>query len=822
MIRLQSVHIEEFRGIRDLTLSLNGENFGIYGPNGTGKSGVVDAIEFCLTGSITRLSGSGTKELSVKSHAPHVDKRDHPEQAKVTINAEIPTLNKTVTLERSVKDARNLRLSSSDADVLEVITELQNHPEFALSRREIAKYIITPPGQRSDDVQHLLRLDYIEGLRKSLRTFANKRTNEANAANRILKNAAKDLCDLLEIEKLGQDSILAQVNEWRELLGLEPIPETAVDTRLNTGVSTLQKDETKETLNKETALQDIEKMQSAASEKVPDLLTENQEKVEERLTALLEDGNAIQEARRTGFLQTGIELITDDACPLCDTPWEQTELREHLQAKIQSAQEVQQILSDINGAINVILESLEQRLTLVNRILGYIDTLESDFDHSAITGYIERLQSLQETLQSFLQDPEDYEAIIDALSESWWTPDQATQETVQTCQEAVDALPEPSEEDQARQNLILAQERYEKYRKAQSTAAKMEARETTATKILEHYIKVSTTELEEIYDAVAEDFAQYYRFINGEDEEHFKGELKAGPAKLDFDVDFYGRGLFPPGAYHSEGHQDGMGLCLYLALMKHTLGNDFTFAVLDDVMMSIDASHRREVCQLLQQEFPQTQFIVTTHDRVWLQYMKTEHLVERSKEFGSWDVDTGPKVWDDTDVWTDIAGDLQRNRVSDAAATLRRYLEYNAHVLAHRLQAEVVFRGDGRYTLGDLMPKVLKRWKKILLKGQEVAQKWDQSEKEEEIADRYSDAKDLIRNTNVERWVVNPSVHYNEWANFEGPEFQKVVDAFQALFIHMRCDKCQSFPYITPNHGSPDDLRCNCDDFHINLNDREK
>jgi hypothetical protein len=93
---------------------------------------------------------------------------------------------------------------------------------------------------------------------------------------------------------------------------------------------------------------------------------------------------------------------------------------------------------------------------------------------------------------------------------------------------------------------------------------------------------VSNTVLEEIYDAVAKDFTIFYKAIN-DDEGKFIGELKAEPAKLSFNVDFYGRGTFPPGAYHSEGHQDGMGLCLYLALIKHTLGDKFTFAVLDDV-----------------------------------------------------------------------------------------------------------------------------------------------------------------------------------------------------------------------------------------------
>jgi len=68
------------------------------------------------------------------------------------------------------------------------------------------------------------------------------------------------------------------------------------------------------------------------------------------------------------------------------------------------------------------------------------------------------------------------------------------------------------------------------------------------------------------------------------DEDTFEARLTPSMGKLGFDVDFYGRGHFPPGAYHSEGHQDGMGLCLYLALMRHLLGDGFSLAVLDDVL----------------------------------------------------------------------------------------------------------------------------------------------------------------------------------------------------------------------------------------------
>ena len=64
MIQIQSMSITEFRGIRNLNLSFNGDNFAVCGPNGTGKSGVVDALEFALTGNVSRLSGEGRGDLS--------------------------------------------------------------------------------------------------------------------------------------------------------------------------------------------------------------------------------------------------------------------------------------------------------------------------------------------------------------------------------------------------------------------------------------------------------------------------------------------------------------------------------------------------------------------------------------------------------------------------------------------------------------------------------------------------------------------------------------------------------------------------------------
>ena len=171
----------------------------------------------------------------------------------------------------------------------------------------------------------------------------------------------------------------------------------------------------------------------------------------------------------------------------------------------------------------------------------------------------------------------------------------------------------------------------------------------------------------ELYAAVENDFSNFYRKINGNDESEFKAKFEPAEGKLDLEVAFYNRGMFPPGAYHSEGHQDGMGVCLYLALMKRLLGSRFRVAVLDDVVMSVEQDHRKQFCRLLKARFPDTQFIITTHDKVWAKQMQTEGLVDSKSgiAFHRWSVQTGPIFEQTTEVWDQIERDLAKNDVGD-------------------------------------------------------------------------------------------------------------------------------------------------------------
>ena len=572
-------------------------------------------------------------------------------------------------------------------------------------------------------------------------------------------------------------------------MGLAEIPELKPDTSFKDGLDEDDDDKHKKPgIAKEVALADLKALTAAISAGEPVSQKLPRKDALEALEKLKDDENALLHARQHGLISTGLDLVESDACPLCDQPWDAEALRTHLKEKLLSAKAMGTLLETLSANLEVISAEIAGRISAINKAADYADKLEPKVARADLDSAVVTLQSLIDALKEFGDDPAKIDKALSVVSTDWWVPEAQASLRLEDLRKGLQALPDHSAHDKAVSFVTELQVRYDQLVTATTQAKTMAARNQIAQKVRSHYDTVSNSVLEGIYDAVANEFTEFYRAIN-DDEGKFVGELKAEPAKLSFNVDFYGRGTFPPGAYHSEGHQDGMGLCLYLALMKHTLGDKFTFAVLDDVLMSVDTGHRREVCRLLKTKFPNTQFILTTHDKVWLQYMRTEGLIKKGQFFGGWSVDTGPRIWDSSDVWPEIDGALTNSDVPRAAALLRRYLEYIATVLADNLRAKVEYRGDANYDLGDLWPPVTNRWRDRLRQGVKTAAYWGNEAIKSELETRVEEAEELVKKTNAEQWAINKSLHFNEWENFTVSEFKGVADSFRALLEHMRCFK---------------------------------
>jgi len=816
VIKVDSAHIEEVRGIKNLDIDFLRSTFAISGPNGSGKSGVIDAIEFALTGQISRLTGKGTKGLSIAEHGPHVDKAKFPDASFVRLTVYLTDLKKTATITRKVNTPNKLDIEPPEPAIKAALAEVANHPEIALSRREILRFILAEPTKRSEEIQTILKLDDIGHIRSALNTAQNRLLNAQKSAAAQVQSSRDALLTHLQIPMLNADSVLDAINKRRKLLGLGEIAALTADTKLDEGLASGAR---ALEFNKQSALRDLDAALVAAKA-FPTLAMDEASAILTDIGRLENDPALLIAVQRQSFIEKGLELVTGSECPLCDSAWESDEhLRSHLKDKLAKSEEAQQIQCAMlkNGsalaqaAIRIVSHlSTAQRLANGQGEPAFahlVATWKSDLDGiKTCVGTVDGLMGLKGRLSSGwpavpLSFQKDLEGLIAKVTEK---PDQTATIDAQTF-------------------LATAQVRLGDYREAgrKSKAAGIAA--AAAKSAYETYCTVMENELNALYEEVQKDFSAFYRAVNEDDESGFAARLTPSEGSLELDVNFYDRGLYPPAAFHSEGHQDGMGVCLYLALMKRLFGDRFTFALLDDVVMSVDSGHRNQFCKLLKTQFPNTQFVITTHDRVWAAQMKSANLVtaKTSLAFHSWTIETGPLVESNEDIWQEIDKALSKGKVEAGAAALRHHLEYTARHLADQIGAPAQFRADGNYELGELLPSVLKRLKDLYGKATEAAQSWGNTIAKDAAIERKRALSASTAAVNVEQWAVNKAVHYNEWANFGRKDFEPVVAAFKELVQQFQCDDCGTFLYLTPRL-QPDALRCDCSGVSLNLNVKPK
>jgi recombinational DNA repair ATPase RecF len=816
MIKVLKIEVQDFRGIRDLTIDFKGENFAICGRNGTGKSGIVDALEFGLTGNVSRLSGKGTGDISLREHGPHVDSRNRPDKARVKLTVQVPNLEKPVTIERSVKDAQAPTISPSAPAVMEALRQVALHPEFALSRRELIRYVLSAPGDRAREVQALLQLDAVDTVRTTLQKIANACERAINPLKRARTQAHDQLLAALQISEWSTAKVLAAVNAKRAILGLAPLAALAANTSVRDGLAATTAAMATPRVAKAQAITDLRELRALLKRLASAEVKAQCAATSKLLQPLVSDANALDSVNRERFFTAALAYIETDACPVCDTEWEPEELRALIAGKLKRFEEIARQREKIEKQSEPLVALLEELGTALRTLERYCGLLTPKIGTTSVVQFRELTATNRELTESL--DPIPAAAKV---LENFSSVSAEMLETLAAVETAVAAIPDATEQDAARDYLTVAQERLQAYRNAALAEKRSEERAVLTRKVYETYGSVSMSVLDGIYKKVEGQFVDLYRFINREDEEKFTAQLTPSIGKLGFDVDFYGRGFFPPGAYHSEGHQDGMGICLYLALMKHLLGDSFSFAVLDDVLMSVDSGHRREVCNLLKEKFPNTQFILTTHDEIWLRHMKSAGLIAPHAfiHFRTWDVEHGPTEWEDRDIWQEIDAEVARNNVRSAAGLLRHYLEFVSAEICHRLRAPVEFRGDAQFQLGDLLPSAISKLGGLLREGKAAAQSWGKDDDMKAIEARETEFKSRVETTKVEQWQINSAVHYNEWTNFTADDFAPVVKGYRELMRSFTCPnpKCLGLLYVQPERGTREEVRCACSGTNINL-----
>lgn len=808
-MKIDELKIHNFRGITELERQPKGENIGLVGPIGSGKSSVMDAIDFLLTGEVQMMTGEGTGDISIDDHAPHVD--SDPENSWV----EITFANDTdqITLKRIVED-NELDYDGDLPESLELLIDAAGRGQHLLSRSEILNFIVAQKQSRSDQLRTLLKLSNIREKRLELQGAADDLEIEADRKEREYESSRTRLFNLFEEGVDSLQEVLEQVNELREELDGKPLDELDPDTEFRTelksptdraSASPIQSTQTKELLTKihDWFENDLEAFLETESE------------LREKTEAVRTDEEALRALDVLELIQDGRQFLDEEAdrCPLCLTEWEAEELEELLVEREEKASEANEKMENLDSLRSEALSLLTEVRTAINSLTNVLGQHE-DFDTDALEDFFEELEDYEEKLEEDIIEELPFEDSNRDERREALNPEN-TVEYISELKSRAEDFPNLDELQDAWDVLNSAYEDFQEARRLEKESEEYREATDQMDEVQDEFINARDGVLNKTYEAITEQFEEYYREIHGEEEE-FSPELSTTETGLDMQVGFHGRGKHPPHALHSEGHQDSMGLCLYLALCDYLDGGELPLIMLDDVVMSVDADHRRPLANLLKDQISSDfQILITTHDKLWSRHLKTVGVLspQSTIEFSNWSLENGPQIIGRSgDDWDRIDEHIEDGDVQAAASRLRHTAEWFLREACHQFGAKVRFKSDSRWTLGDFAGPAMSRFKDLLNDAIDAENSWDNTGNVSDLQDLHSKRSDVYTEFQEERGAVNPNIHFNpdEWATFTVTELIPVVDAFRNLYDLFWCSNCNSCLSVVEDGYEEVQFKCRC------------
>jgi DNA repair exonuclease SbcCD ATPase subunit len=816
-MKIIELEIYNMRGIRDILLTPKQQNLVVWGPNGSGKSGVVDAVDFLLTGKITRLTGEGSQGVSLRKHGPHIDCK--PEEAIVRAKIQLPNLSEPIEIKRCMGNPSKLECDKSILLHLEPIIELAKQGQHVLTRREILRYITSEGGSRAQQIQSLLNISEVEDIRKSLVKVQNDFNKELKSAKINLDKAKSTIGATIQKASFSDEVLLSVINTSRAIFGASPLTHS-ISSELKNGIKLPTAIRNERPVNTTSFQNYVDNLKVVLLDNNQDEIAAYDEQLQFALETLKLNSDLQKAVSQQQLVILGKKLVVEDdtICPLCDTPWSNGELGKHLNSKLAHLQTAEKYQSQIQNLSAKLKEKINFILLSISKIIPVTETIGLELELQTLKEWETSLSSLFSALspatEKYLELPFTPESI-----RSLFAPLNLLKISDKILNTVRSKFPEATPEQNAWDLLTKLQENLKVLESAESELHVASCLYQRSVILLDKFEQARDSTLENLYNEIRTKFENLYKEIHGSDESDFEARLEPSGASLDLEVSFYGRGKHPPHALHSEGHQDSMGLCLYLALAENLTKGLIELVILDDVVMSVDSEHRRELCKLLTKNFPHRQFFITTHDKTWATQLKTEKVVNSkgSIEFSNWSVDTGPQIGNEFGLWEKIEKDLANNDIPSAAAKLRRGSEQFFSEVCDALHASVRYKLNGRLELGDLMPAAISKYKEHLKSAKKAAQSWGNQEAIKSLSETDIRLGQINARTNSENWAVNASVHYNNWANLGEKDFRPVLEAFQDLHSAFTCSSCDGILYITTVGVDLDSLKCGCGEVNWSL-----
>ena len=718
MHRVESISAAAFRGIRDeLKVDLGGRNLLMYGENGFGKSSIVEALEYALTGDVASLSRRGQR-ISLKRHGPHVLCSADAMTTSAVLSDNGPRV--TVSAGHAV----------AEAESLDLVPFLEGAADgtFILRRRQLLAFIeATDDKSRYEMLRPFVALDRYEAFEVAAKEASATASAAATLDQQSLERTESGLrarFGLPEAAELTETGLLtatvarmeatgaAVPADGRNVAHLLPIAEGLSGEPAALAVQ----------LGLRTVCEAWgEVVAAAGQDRTLDDLVEATSKLEAAQTEQLVFFERV--------LTEGREWIeTDDLrdCPLCEQPIDRDVVLARIETRLFEQSALVKARSEYAAAVRACrtaLDVLGEALARCRRKWRDADLFDGHWPGEDVQSSIAALSTLIRegpipTAAIMWQNVEELGRVnlVDATMRMHAAlasrgcvsaGGEQTRNDLVTVVDMLRWLRDHSADLEAQRVACNA-----KSEQALTLSVLHEIAETARKSVIQSVFREIQEDIGEIYGAFHPDEPLGGVRIDVKDSASGSAVIRA---------DFAGRSSEDPRAYYSEAHQDTLGLAIYLALRKRSLKAhpDFAIFVVDDVLSSIDAAHGRRVAEFLTETVTTWgQLVITTHELAWY-----ERLVECQRRYGkqasfanrrivSFTLEEGPHVVDMAGDYTRLCEDTSHKPHEEFAPVAGRLLDDVCRELRFGWRLSIPARREERYTIGDIWPAVEKSCKK--------------------------------------------------------------------------------------------------------------
>lgn len=753
----------------------------IQGDNGTGKTSIVQALDWALRGVSPPLDGTASGEGRYRSHV-----LETPDNARVEITL---SSDDTITADSAgtaVSDgATAYRAACIAADPI-------------LRRSQLLQFLGQRPVDRFRYLESFLDLGEADRIRSALADESARLRSVADTHKRDRETALGAIQSALPPERRPLaptwESLERALMEWaRELRLEEQEPASWNDIER---VGQLAKEKTdgtspaRQRADLRVALDTTDALLNRL-DSLPDL--------DAAETAIEKERPANYDTDLLRLLELALRHLENQAgntCPVCsqsidrvavtssiaDTLGSLSTLRSLLDKRDRAGRDWRTLYNDIRRHANTLQKNGYATVTWTDRDWVQLDNLTEDASfREALTAdfqsvsrdLTQALQSATSQIQRVLSSlpPEGNEAEIALFS-------RAVQEAV----------------NQRAQTELVARLELDLEQKAGLLSSIADA------------IRLARQDVaQRLLDEISDNVTKYYRAIHPEDsEDEVTGAPKiaiqrrsGGTAALR--GTFNGIPIEDPRWVYSDGHLDTVGICMFLALRRFRANRpgDARLMVLDDVVLSIDLGHARRLLAVLRDEFKDHQILLFTHNGLFAKWVSDLLPSFQRKVITGWTLEQGVSLADLPSSMERLAAEAQSGSspklVAQAIMTTMDEFLTDARFA---LQLSVPARRGEQYTFTDLWGPFCKRLRDVQkAMGRDIP----------DVKQLVGELADLPKVRNL------LAAHENEFAReFPLATIRELAKKTATLISLLHCEACCSFAAPIPDRKKPALVSCQC------------